>query len=95
MMSIRMMLGAVMLATGAAVGLSSQAGSTEPMYFYYFYSDAGKTELVGFRRDICTTTWPGGAGYPPSGYITAGPVTGYVTTYVETEIIGQCPGELF
>jgi hypothetical protein len=84
MLNYKAVLGAAALAVGAMSGLTSQAGSAEPMFFYFFYSDASKTDMVGFRRDVCT-----------NGYVTSGPVAGYVTAYYDTELIGQCPGYLY
>ncbi|WP_439635511.1 hypothetical protein [Oceanicaulis sp.] len=84
MLNMKMMLAGALVAAAATVGFSSQAGSSEPMYFYYFYSDASMTDVVGFRRDVCT-----------NGYVTSAPLLGQRTPYVETELVGMCPGYLF
>ena len=77
MLNYKAVLGAAALAVGAMSGLTSQAGSAEPMFFYFFYSDASKTDMVGFRRDVCT-----------NGYITSGPVAGYGTAWLRVTPVG-------
>jgi len=71
-------------AVAGASFASGAAGSSEPMFLYFYYSDASKTTQVGFRRDICT-----------NGYVTSGPVQGQITPYFDIEGIGRCPGYLY
>lgn len=83
-MRIKAMMAAAVMAVSGAMVMTPEAGSSEPLFFYFYYSDAQKTDVVGFRRDICT-----------NGIVTSGPVSGQITPHYEVEAIGLCPGFLF
>jgi len=75
-------VGAAALAIGVVA--SEDAGASESLYLWTYYSDASKTQSVGWSQDICM-----------SGWVSAGPIQGQSTQWYDKERIGLCPGDLF
>ncbi len=75
-------LGAAALAIGGAG--EEEAGASGPLYLWSYYSDASKTQFVGWSQDECI-----------GDTVSSGPVQGQRTPWYDIELIGQCPGDLF
>lgn len=71
---------ALVLAAGAAGVLYARA--IEPVYSTVYYSDASKTEVVGFTTEMCLP-----------GDVVAGPLSGIQTPYFDAELIYYCDTE--
>lgn len=84
MLKLNAMIAAGVIGVSAGALAAGQAGTAERMYMYTYYSDASKTQTVGFAQDICYGT-----------YTMLGPASGQVTAHFDREWIGMCPGYLF